>query len=179
MYSRGLGAVNSFAFNKLSGPTPYPNFQVGDAWTIQITGPANAPIFVASYQNGVAQPISQFGTTDASGVFSFSGTMLPEAVGSWSESWYIGGTLVGGTIMQGALLQTVNFIVSPAQPQTSSAPVTASAPAASANPSYANPAQVNQVLNTSGLQIAGYDVPWWAVAGVGVAAFMLLGGRHR
>jgi hypothetical protein len=179
MYSRGLGAVNSFAFNKVSGPTPYPNFQVGDAWTIQITGAANSPIFVASIQNGVPQPVSQFGTTDASGVFSFSGTMLDQAVGSWSESWYIGGAIAGGTVAGGTLLSTVNFMVSPAQPASSSGPA-ASAPPAPANPSYANPAQVNQVLNTSGLQIAGYDVPWWAVAGVAAGLlFMFSGGRHR
>ena len=46
-------------------------------------------------------------------------------------------------------------------------------------PAYANPAQVNQVLASSGLQVAGYDIPWWAVAGAAAGAFFLFSGRHR
>ena len=182
MYTRGFAGLAgdqapSFNFSKTSGPTPYPAFQVGDSWTITITGPANAPIFVASIQNGAAQPAQQFGTTDANGNFSFQGTMLQSAVGSWQESWYIGKANGGPGDTTRTLLSVVTFTVAEAQ----TAPATPSAAQPSASPpiDYSTPAQINQVLQTSGLQIAGYDVPWWAVAGVAAGLlFMFSGGRR-
>lgn len=179
MYTRGFAGLAGdqapfFSFTKTSGSTPYPNFQVGDSWTITIAGPANAPIFVASVQNGVAQPAQQFGTTDANGNFSFQGTMLASAVGTWQEAWYLGrgGGGPGDPIRN--LLQVVNFTVAAPAQSSANATNTTPPPAPPTSPAF-----VNTVLNSSGLQLGGYDVPWWAVAGVGAGLLFMLSGRHR
>lgn len=183
MYTRGFAGLAgdqapSFSFTKTSGPTPYPAFQVGDSWVITVTGPANAPIFVATTQNGIATPANLFGTTDANGNFSFIGTMLQSAIGNWSESWYIGTSGGGPADTTRNLLSTTTFSVS--APAAASASPSSPQPVASAPSDYSTPAQVNQVLAASGLQIAGYDIPWWAVGGVGIGLLYLLsGGRHR
>jgi hypothetical protein len=177
MYSPGLGADKpvSLSFQKLSGPTAYPNFQVGDTWSVTVTGPANQPVYVAGNKDGVVFPTYQIGTTDESGTFVLNGTMAAADVGSWFEVWTVGGTLSGNINMQGRMVGSVNFTLAapaPAQPQQQTTPTTPPSPATS-------PAFVNTVLNSGGLQIAGYDIPWWAVGVAGAGLLFMFTGRRR
>lgn len=43
---------------------------------------------------------------------------------------------------------------------------------------YATSAQINSLLTAEGIQVAGYDLPWWIVAGLGAAViYMVAGGK--
>jgi hypothetical protein len=71
-------------------------FQVGDRWRLSITGAApNSPVTALATQNGQSLGETPMGTTDSSGRFSLTGAMGTGEVGSWSESWNVGGEPVG------------------------------------------------------------------------------------
>ncbi|MFZ1009332.1 MAG: hypothetical protein WAN65_20995, partial [Candidatus Sulfotelmatobacter sp.] len=53
--------------------------------------------------NGVDLGTTDFGTTQANGIFMLRGVMAPDAVGSWLQIWYVDGEIV----------QTFSFIVGP------------------------------------------------------------------
>ena len=79
------------------------SFNVGDRWTIQITGAApNASVTVTGGQNG-ASSTATMGTTDSTGSWVYNGTMTAAQVGSWSEAWSVGGTPI----------QSFTFVVQP------------------------------------------------------------------
>lgn len=66
-------------------------FQVGDSWTLTITGPPNTPVTGSATHNG-ATSTGSFGSTDSSGTKVIKGTMDSSTVGSWSEVWQVGNT---------------------------------------------------------------------------------------
>ena len=79
------------------------SFNVGDRWTIQITGAApNASVTVTGGQNG-ASSTATMGTTDSTGSWVYNGTMTAAQVGSWSEAWSVGKTPI----------QSFTFVVQP------------------------------------------------------------------
>jgi len=67
------------------------NFIVGDEWRIDITGPPHEEVKVCATHNGQSLGCTVYGETDATGRFVLSGIMDPSTVGSWVETWYVGG----------------------------------------------------------------------------------------
>ncbi len=106
MYSRsGFGDMApALSFQKTSGSGDVGTFRVGESWVIRITGPANAPVWFQGGQVGNQGPTTQVGTTDASGVFTTSGTMTTPQIGQWYETW-----IVGGTVGAGGSVATANY----------------------------------------------------------------------
>lgn len=87
---RGMGQVS---FSDTTNPGAY---QVGDSWSLQISGATpNAPVVVNAQQGGQPASQSQQGTTDANGNFSKTGTFNASTVGSWWEQWIVGSLVVG------------------------------------------------------------------------------------
>ena len=65
--------------------------QVGDSWQLSVKGAPNAPVTNSATQNGTALGTTPYGATDASGNFSLSGTFSSGSIGSWVETWSVGG----------------------------------------------------------------------------------------
>ncbi len=165
MYSRsGFGDLTpSLSFTKTSGASPYPAFIVGDSWTATITGPANQPVWLQSSRSGSPMILSQVGMTDSTGRFSLSGTVGTGEIGSWVETWYVGGINVGGaTLTNATSLGTITFSVS-------------AAPHTSADATNTTPPVPPMILPPV---MSGGFPSWVWIAGVGVLAFSLLGGRR-
>lgn len=75
------------------------NFNVGDNFTVVVTGPANSAVVVTGTQNG--QPFSvNEGTTNAVGQLIIQGTMPAGNQGPWVENWTVGGQSVGSLSFQ-------------------------------------------------------------------------------
>ena len=70
---------------------PGQSFQVGDSWQLNITGPPNSPVSNLAVQNGNSLGVTGYGSTDANGNFSLSGTFSASAAGNWSETWSVAG----------------------------------------------------------------------------------------
>jgi hypothetical protein len=72
------------------------SFKVGDQWQVTISGGApNSPVQVTALQSGGNTSTSVVGNTDSSGNFTLPGTMPPGDVGSWQETWSVGGVSAG------------------------------------------------------------------------------------
>lgn len=157
-------------FSKVGGGSASA-FTVGDSWQLEITGPPNQPVWVAA--NGAA-PV-QLGTTDANGNFSDSKQIGPGDTGNWGENWY-----VGPDVATGVYVGSLSFVVNAAAPATPPAPTPPPPiPPPSGNQNLTSPQFLNLLTGSSGLNIAGYNVPWWMVAGVGVGAIVAFTGRRR
>ena len=163
--SKAPSANATVTLSNLSRPGQ--SFQSGDSFRLSISGAApNSPVSASSTQNGVSQGTNSFGSTDGSGNFSTTGTFYPTNVGTWQETWTVGGQNVGN----------VSFSVGPA----GGAPVAASstlgpvtAPVTAAVPSVAASAAPSSTFDWS-------SIPWWGWAG-GAAVLLLLfsGGGKR
>ena len=81
----------------------YPNFLVGDTWTLTVIGPPNAPVVVAGSFNTQTLSPAQLGSTGNDGVFTLAGVMAAANIGLWQETYN-----VGGIDWDGALLFSVN-----------------------------------------------------------------------
>lgn len=81
-------------------------FYVGNAWTVGITnGPANAEVVVSTTAGSAS-----VGYTNSQGSFSLSGYMSSLDVGTWNETWTVGGII--------ATPDPLSFVVYPAQAAT-------------------------------------------------------------
>jgi hypothetical protein len=81
-------APTSVVFQDLSNPNgPY---QVGDQWTLTITGNPNTAVQGSASQNGAPMSTSNMGTTDTNGNLTLTGTFGAGDVGSWAESYLVG-----------------------------------------------------------------------------------------
>jgi hypothetical protein len=77
--------------------------QVGDTWLVSITGATpNAQVTAK-----VGSDVTPMGTTDAAGNFTLSGAARTADVGSWNESWFVGG------VPSGSFSFTVQAAVTP------------------------------------------------------------------
>jgi hypothetical protein len=143
--------------------------QVGDTWTVSIQGATpNAAVTVSGSMPGGTYSGSSMGTTDGNGNFSKSGTFDTSTVGSWQETWAVGGAQSG----------TVSFSVAAATTPAGQTIITSSgAPAGAATGSTATGSTATS--STSDTTIAGFDlstIPWWGWAiGAGVAIFAMRG----
>lgn len=159
--------------------------QVGDTWTVKITGASpNSPVTVSGVMPGAAFTDTPMGSTDSSGSFVKSGQLDSSTVGTWNESWKVGGQLSGSASF------TVAAATTPAGKtvvQSSGAPAGAGAPGPDGSAGSGTPAG-----GTAGsFDFAGsfscadpatcwFGFPKWAVlvAAAGVGWFMLgRGGR--
>ena len=66
--------------------------QVGDSWQLTITGAPNSPVTDSATQNGTSLGTTPYGSTDANGNFSLSGTFDSSSIGTWVETWSVGGS---------------------------------------------------------------------------------------
>ena len=66
-------------------------YAVGQQWVLDVWGAPGADVVLGGYKDG--QPLSQvtLGTTDSTGHFQTNGTMLLADVGSWIETYMVGG----------------------------------------------------------------------------------------
>jgi hypothetical protein len=134
--------------------------QVGDTWLVSITGASpNAPVTVTAGGN-----TTPMGTTDGSGNFSLSGAARAQDVGTWNESWAVGG------VPSGAFSFTV-----------SAAPAAAISTPASSGASVGTGTSTGSAAgaSSSSTVIGGFDlssVPWYIWVGGAVAAFLAFGG---
>ena len=144
-------------------------FQVGDTWQVQITGASpNSPVTVSGSMPGGTFSGTSMGSTDNSGNFSKSGTFDTSTVGSWQETWAVGGAQSG----------TVSFTVAAATTPAGQTIITSSgAPAAGS--AATGSSSGSSTGSTSSTTIAGFDlssIPWWGWAiGAGVAIFAMRG----
>ena len=159
-------------FTTPNGQTP----QVGDPWSISIRGAApNAQVIVTQTINGGAPKSGIFGNADGSGNFAASGTFTPDTVGSWTESWSVGGTPAGSFNFQ---------VVVPIPPPSGGNPPASKTPPSTPPPSTVPPTVLTGggVPAGGGLNLGGFNfssVPTWGwVAVAGVGAVLLFGGRH-
>ena len=139
--------------------------QVGDTWLVSITGATpNSPVSVTA--GGAA---TQMGTTDANGNFSLAGTARTQDVGTWNESWSVGG------LNSGAFQFTIAPVSTSAlQNATVPTPVVQTVPGTLQTSSTAGA--------SSSSTATGFDlssIPTWGwLAAAGVAAlFLFKGGR--
>lgn len=65
-------------------------FRVGDQFRVEITGAANSTVSVLSTQNGTPGQ-ADMGRTDASGRLILTGSMSAKELGTWTETWKVGG----------------------------------------------------------------------------------------
>jgi hypothetical protein len=80
-----------------------PNFTVGDQFRLLATGKPGQRLTVVSTLNGKPWPFGDYGPLPADGQLELDGTMGPDAVGAWSQQWFIGDQL----------LASFNFLVTP------------------------------------------------------------------
>lgn len=66
-------------------------FYVGDRFRITITGPAGAEVKGSAVQDGRGLGTTPYGAVSSSGLFTLEGTFGAEHLGSWVESWTVGG----------------------------------------------------------------------------------------
>lgn len=70
--------------------SPGSSLAVGDAWELQIKGAPNQDVYATgSFPNGETFH-TKFGTTDAEGNFTDTGTEAEEHIGPWVITWSVG-----------------------------------------------------------------------------------------
>lgn len=74
---------------------PNQPFQVGDQFSVVLTGPPNAVVTNSASQNGTSLGTGSYGTTDQNGNATVNGTLDASTVGNWVEDWYVAGQKAG------------------------------------------------------------------------------------
>jgi hypothetical protein len=160
------GAAPTLQLQNISRPGQ--PFQVGDNWSLSLTGAPNAAVINTANQNGVSIGSTPYGQTDGNGKLVLTGTFTPDTVGSWSETWQVG---TGST--------SVSFTVN-------NAPVGVSAPSPGATATGGGGATATD-STTAAAPAASLipgsltALPWGTialVAGAGLVLWMLFGGKR-
>lgn len=134
------------------------SFNVGDSWQIIISGPPNASVQASASQNGTSLGTTTMGTIAANGQLVLTGTFTASQVGSWSESWTVGGQSAG----------SISFSVA-----------AGSSNGGSGGTSGGNVASGDiSTLISGSASIAGYSVPYWALAAGVVGVLWFMGGKR-
>lgn len=164
---------------KFSPSRPGTSFQVGDTWTITVTGTPGQSVYASGSQNGGPYTTTTMGTINSGGQWSTSGSFDPSTVGSWAERWLVGSAPVGN----------INFTVSPAAPAAAppaaggpasppvQAPLAAGAPALSTGVTVPPSSLPYGWLSAlEGARLFGF--PAWVVVAGGIGLLFLFGGKH-
>jgi hypothetical protein len=132
---------------------PGQSFQVGDSWSLLITGTPGVAVVGTASQNGAAPSSSNFETTNESGQLTLTGTFGAGDVGTWSESWLVGS----------GSPYTISFSV--ANPVTP--PANVSQPV---GPAIAATATTGVDLSflTNTVSIFGMNIPVWGLIAAGL-----------
>jgi len=131
------------------------SFAVGDGWQIVVTGPPNAQVTASATQNGTSLGTSPMGTIGSNGSLTLTGTFGAGQVGTWAESWKVGGVTAG----------SLSFSVA------------AGAGAGSGAGAGAGSGSGGSFLSST-VSVGGSSFPTWALIAAGVGAVFFLGGRH-
>ena len=129
-------------------------FNVGDAWSIVVTGPPNAAVVAGATQNGSSLGSSPQGTIGSNGQLTITGTMSAAQVGNWTEQWTVGGQNAG------------NLSFSVVAPAATAAGGTATGSGI--------PSSISNAL-TSSVNLGGFQIPTWGLAAAAIGAFFLFG----
>ena len=70
-------------------------FNVGDGFSITVTGPPNQPVTSTAQFGAQSQGPTSFGNTNAQGQLVITGSMPASDAGSWIEEWFVGGQSAG------------------------------------------------------------------------------------
>lgn len=87
------GSAPSTALSAILSPSKA-IYNVGDAWTLVVTGAPNQPVSMSGGKNG-ANATASFGNTDSNGRFTLTGSFQASEVGSWQETWNVGQQVAG------------------------------------------------------------------------------------
>lgn len=156
-------------------------FKVGDGYSVSVSGPPNQPVMVSATKNGIGIGTSQVGTTDASGRATVTGVMGAGDIGTWAETWAVGGQVAG----------QISFTVVSASPtglrppvpmppvtagQVANAQTQGGSAAVAAGTSGSNvAAPTSGILDWLTTPISSsIPIPMWAVLAGGVVAFMVM-----
>jgi len=74
------------------------HLKVGDRWALTITGDANVNVEIGGWQNAVQLTPVSLGQTDTAGVFTMSGQAGRGELGSWRETFQVGGVEWNGEL---------------------------------------------------------------------------------
>ena len=146
--------------------------QVGDTWQVQITGASpNSPVTVSGSMPGGTFSGTSMGSTDNSGNFSKSGTFDTSTVGSWQETWAVGGAQSG----------TISFTVAAATTPAGQSIISSSGAASGGGTATGGSTSAGATSSTSSTTIAGFDlssIPWWGwLAAGGAVLYAMKGAR--
>jgi hypothetical protein len=121
----GLGQTVTASIQNTSRPGQ--PLQVGDSWLVTVMGPPNSPVSnTASIGNWSGS--APYGSTDENGNFTLTGQATASTVGTWTETWSVGGINA----------PAITFTVSPA-PAPSPTPAPTPAPVSVAPVSVTTP----------------------------------------
>jgi hypothetical protein len=172
----GLGGTTSVQLTNTSRPGQ--TFQVGDKFTLVVTGAANQAVTGSGTQNGVSKGTTPYGNTDSAGKFTISGTMTPDTVGTWTEVWTVGG--VPSAQLSFTVSQATQTSSAPAPASTSSSTTTQLSPTSTATGGSQDtvPSWFMQSTICCG---DGFIVPNWMVlaAIAGAAALWFMSSRGK
>ena len=154
---------------------PGQSFQVGDSWSLVISGRPGEAVTGAASQNGLPSSTSNMGTTDANGHLTLTGVFGAGDVGSWTENYLVGANNP---------FATVSFTVAaaPAQQQqggsstSQTTPPYGTAPQAPVTTIPATGFDLSFLTNS--ISILGFNVPVWALIAAG-GGLLLMGGKKR
>jgi hypothetical protein len=156
---------------------PGQSLQVGDDWRITVTGPSYTPVTVTAVQNGTNLGTSSVGSTDGTGTFTLNGTASAGTVGSWSESWAVGGQQTLLSFVVAAVPQNLapptGTTVTPQPPNSGVTPGTV----INGTPTATTP--VNSACGGIGMGpcIGPLDAGTWGLIAAGVLLFIMMGKK--
>jgi hypothetical protein len=170
----------------LGGPTIQPTvqisnvsrpgfgFQVGDSFSLIVTGQAGSAVEATATQNGRALGRTPYGNTDGSGRFTLTGTFDPSTAGVWSEQWFVGGAPAGSL----AFTVATPYTAPPASSGSGASGSSAGASGSGSSGGAALPSALTDFLGSS-FSLAGYQVPVWAAGAGALALLWMFGGSRR
>lgn len=175
---------------------PGAEMRVGDRWQLELSGRPSSPVTVTASHNGRTSTAS-FGSTDGAGRLILSGTHDNAVLGSWTQTWTIGGQSanISFTVLPGtspppttgsneqsgcpAVLKTcpdgstVNYDKSKPGCVYLPCPVTGGG----GNTGGGSGLSLESLFSKT-FSFAGYEVPAWAAAAGAVGLFFMFGGRR-
>ena len=166
--SPSVSAFPATAANLANLTAPGQPFIAGDMFQLTLTGAPNAVVVeTASSQNGQSMGSYQAGSTDASRTLVITGTFTAADVGSWQETWSVGG----------APSATINFSVGAAPSSGGSQSGSQGSQSGSNTGSGTAGGQVTQSGNIAlpswlTSDIAG--IPVWGLIAAGMGVILLM-----
>ena len=109
-----VSAAPSVTLTNTSRTNSNSTFYVGDSYSLTLSGPPNQPVTLNYTLNGLGSSGLSEGMTNASGVFTLSGTEPSANIGSWTEQWFVGGVAAAPVLSFSVFaLPAVQLSVSP------------------------------------------------------------------